>query len=164
MLPLLMPPTPTQPHLLMPPLIKRKIIRRVVSPPPPPLPEEKSYFSPDEIKAMNNHVLAKHFIRITGCSTLSCTHCKGAKPIVPYWMESIRTRCEKKGLSVDIKLPKTCDQQQSRNKSCNPFNNPAYSKLRSGKLTEEEKVDTIAEREENLLSIGLTPKPYRYRI
>lgn len=127
-------------------------------------PLKQMVYKPQEIAEMNDFELASHFIRITGCKELHCNHCKGCKPIVPNWMQSIRKRCMKKdGLSKSMKLPKTCDSQQARNSTCNPINNPTYSKLRSYKFTEEEKQQAIENREKNIKLIGLEPKPYRYK-
>ena len=130
---------------------------------------ELNSYTPAEVDAMDDYELAKEFIRITGCYELSCTHCKGARPIVPFWMASIRKRCMKKsGLCASMAVPLTCDAQQSRNASCNPINNPIYSKLRSNKLrsnkiNNEDKIAAIKLREESLDAIGLAGCPYRYK-
>ena len=125
---------------------------------------ELNSYTPAEVDAMDDYELAKEFIRITGCYELSCTHCKGARPIVPFWMASIRKRCMKKsGLCASMAVPLTCDAQQSRNASCNPINNPIYSKLRSNKINNEDKIAAIKLREESLDAIGLAGCPYRYK-
>lgn len=136
---------------------RRRRVRVVIEP-------EPMEYKPEQIKEMNDFELAKHFMRITGCKELHCNHCKGCKPIVPNWIQSIRKRCMKKdGLWSGMKVPKTCDAQQARNSTCNPINNPTYSKLRSYKFTEEEKQHAIENREKNIKLIGLEPKPYRYK-
>jgi len=122
-------------------------------------------YTKHECAEMNDYQLAKHWIRITGATELFCRHCKGARnckgsrPIMPYWMKAIRKRCLKVGLHKDIKVPKTCDEQTTRNDSCNPINNPSYSKLRSKK---EDSKSVIEQRKEDLESIGIKARPYRY--
>ena len=101
---------------------------------------EPTSYAPNEIAMMNDYTLCAEFIRLTGRQTLSCSHCKGERPILTNWMASIRKRCMKKeGLSATMKLPKTCDEQQARNMVCNPVNNPAYSKLRSEAVDNDSK-------------------------
>jgi hypothetical protein len=126
-------------------------------------------FSPEDISKMNDYELTETFIRITGCIHLSCNHCKGPAPIMPYWINSIRKRCmkstwagKKGGLHRDMILPATCDAQQSRNSVCNPINNATYSKLRSTKIDNNQKIEAIKNRQYALELIGLKTRPYRY--
>jgi hypothetical protein len=120
-------------------------------------------YSSDDVIAMSDEELAHHFTRITGVTHLCCAHCSPReKPIYPYWVNSIRKRCIKmKGLTSEIKLPKTCDDQQKRNVISNPINNPAYAMLRSEPDTKT-KNRVIKLRTEGLKKIGIETKPYRY--
>jgi len=129
---------------------------------------ENTYY-PEDIALMNDYELANIWIQITGRTHLSCKHCNGEKPIVPYWINSIRKRCMKKtwagskgGLHKDIIVPSTCDAMQSRNYICNPVNNPVYSKLRSVNINNDSKKDAIKKRETELAAIGLKTKSYKY--
>ncbi len=131
-------------------------------------PIQQMEYKPHQIAVMTDVELASHFTRITGYKELSCKCCKGSRPILSNWIQSIRKRCMKKdGLWFGMNLPKTCDKQQSRNSKnnpiYNPINNPAYLKIRSFKFTEEEKQDAIMKREELIKQIGVEPKPYRYK-
>lgn len=129
----------------------------------PEAAEERTSYGPEEVARMNDYTLCAEFIRLTGRQTLSCSHCKGERPILTNWMASIRKRCMKReGLSATTKLPKTCDEQQARNMVCNPVNNPAYTKLRSEAVDNDEKKEIIKERQEKLQKVGLQARPYRY--
>jgi hypothetical protein len=136
------------------PSIKFKRVKK------PALPNS---YSSDDVIAMSDEELAHHFTRITGVTHLCCAHCSPReKPIYPYWVNSIRKRCIKmKGLTSEIKLPKTCDDQQKRNAISNPINNPAYAMLRSEPDTKT-KNRVIKLRTEGLKKIGIATKPYRY--
>lgn len=123
------------------------------------LPEK---FTPDEVKRMRDDEIIAHFIRITGKEELSCSCCKKSKKIVPNWVNTIRRRCSKEGISTNIKLPKTCDKTLARNDACNPINNPAYSKLRSTKSTIDQKICALRERQEKIREIGLESCPRKY--
>ena len=133
--------------------------------------EPMSYTS-EQVKMMDDYELLANFMRITGCTELSCTHCVkgkgGNKSLITHWMKSIRARYSKKwkgidGLCKEKELPKTCDEQQSRNHVSNPVNNPAYSKLRSVRTSEVEKKDIITSRKEMLEVIGIRTRPYRFK-
>jgi hypothetical protein len=137
--------------------IKRKMESLV------PIPVEDNYDTGD-IKCMTDYALAAEWIRITGHEELYCSHCKKSKPIVPSWINSIRNRCEKKGLYANIDVPKTCDQQQTVNKLCNPVNNLVYYSIRNKKLTDEETEAVIKLREKHLKKIGVEIKPYKYQL
>ncbi len=146
------------------------VTKRYRRPPIAPIVKPTEY-SPEEVARMNDYELAEAWILITGCTHLSCTHCKGERPIVPYWINSIRKRCMKKtwagskgGLHKDTILPSTCDAQQARNSTCNPINNPAYSKLRSAKTDETEKKEVVKQREAGLKAIGLKPRSYKHTV
>jgi hypothetical protein len=119
-------------------------------------------YSPHEVKEMDNDQLCAEFVRLTGHTHLSCTHCRN-RSINPYWVNSIRKRAMKMGLSAEMKIPKTCDEQQSRNELCNPINNPAYSKIYRG-VTDEEKESIIQSRREQLVGISIASRPYRHII
>lgn len=123
--------------------------------------EEKDNYSPSEIKEMDNYELCSEFIRITGCYELSCNHCK--KPTsLDNWINSIRKRCEKKGLSKDIKVPKTCDKQQAVNSICNPINNKVYPVLRSNKTSETKKQKYLEAKQICFAKIGKDTQPHKY--
>lgn len=133
--------------------------------------QKPTEYSPEEVALMNDYELAEAWIQVTGCTHLSCTHCKGERSIVPYWINSIRKRCMKKtwagakgGLHKGTILPSTCDAQQARNSTCNPINNPTYSKLRSAKIDDADKKEAIKQREAGLQAIGLKTKSYRYTV
>ena len=112
----------------------------------------KTHYTPEQVAQLEDDKLCAAFIRLTGCTHLSCRHCKGERPVDRFWMKSIRKRAMKKGLSAEMILPKTCDTMQSRNELCNPINNPAYTKLRSG-LTAEEQEAIMQIRKEQIESL-----------
>jgi hypothetical protein len=118
----------------------------------------KNSYSPEEIKCMNDAELLSNFIRITGRTKLYCAHCKKETPL-NHWIHGIRTRCLKKvGLSSEMKIPKTCDAQQSNNRLCNPTNNLLYPLLRKGADAQ-----TINRRRgERLGELGKKIRPYKY--
>jgi hypothetical protein len=130
---------------------------------PRPIIALPTRFTAVEVAEMNDFEIVAHFKRITKCDTLTCTHCKGHRPLVPFWINSIRGRCLKTGISVDMKLPKTCDAQQARNHACNPVNNPAYQSLRSENTSESEKQAAIETRLDQIKQIGLVPHPNKYK-
>jgi len=125
------------------------------------VPKPKQY-RPEEINNMDNTTLAQEFIRLTGHKTLYCKHCKGEKPIEVFWINSIRKRCMKKGLSKDMELPKTCDKQQAKNTKCNVINNPIYQKLRNQTITKKEQDSLIQQRIKKMRKIGIEPNPHKY--
>lgn len=124
--------------------------------------KKRTSYTAEEVSTMDDYILCSEFMRITGKKSLSCKHCNGEKPILTNWMVSIRKRCMKDGLSVTMKVPKTCDKQQARNMVCNPVNNPAYSKLRNETVKNDEKKIIIKERQEKLKKVGIQTRPYRY--
>jgi hypothetical protein len=149
-------------------IIKKKCRPKVMIESDTPAPEKMSYTS-EEVRNMDDHTLLANFMRITGITELYCAHCKKSTSIAPYWINSIRKRYSKlhkgiDGLCKEQEVPKTCGKQTSTNDICNGVNNPAYSKLRSKVMTEEDKKKTIATRENGLKAIGLKPRPYRYTV
>jgi hypothetical protein len=84
-------------------------------------------------------------------------------------MTSIRRKCMKSGgLSPEMALPKTCDNQtrsnDKNNKIYNPVNNAAYRALASPTATHEEKQAAIQARIEGLKAVGVTPRPHLYKL
>lgn len=130
----------------------------------------KDHYTPEEVRVMKDDELYKNFTRITGYNELYCTHCKkhkGAKD----WIHSIRSRCMKPdGLHSSMKIPKTCDKQQTVNRLCNPTNNPIYSILRKEYCSSyidtndiRSTVETLHEiRKDKLSEIGIKTKPVKY--
>ena len=127
--------------------------------------------SPEEVRQMDDYELCREFIRATGLTTLSCKHCgrdvndreKGVqRHIYPHFMNAIRRRAEKEGLSRDMKLPKTCDSMMKRNDVCNPVNNPAYYIIHHASSDSSEIADAIEKRQEGLQAIGIATRPHRY--
>ena len=128
-------------------------------------------YSPEEVQQMDDYKLCREFIRATGLTTLSCKHCgrdvndreKGReRNIYPHFMNAIRRRAEKVGLSRDMKLPKTCDGMMKRNDVCNPVNNPAYYIIHHVAADSSEIADAIERRQEGLQAIGIATRPRRY--
>jgi len=117
-------------------------------------------YSPHEVKEMDDTRLCAEFARLTGHTHLSCTHCR-TRPIELYWVNSIRKRAMKMGLSAEMKIPKTCDAQQFTNELCNPINNPAYQKIYQG-VSHETKKSIVLSRQAQLISISIAARPYRH--
>jgi hypothetical protein len=117
-------------------------------------------YSPHEVKEMDDTRLCAEFARLTGHTHLSCTHCR-TRPIELYWVNSIRKRAMKMGLSAEMKIPKTCDAQQFTNELCNPINNPAYQKIYQG-VSHETKKSIVQSRQEQLNGISIAARPYRH--
>ena len=117
-------------------------------------------YSPHEVKEMDDNKLCAEFVRLTGHTHLSCTHCR-TRPIELYWVNSIRKRAMKMGLSAEMKIPKTCDAQQFTNELCNPINNPAYQKIYQG-VSHETKKSIVQSRQEQLNGISIAARPYRH--
>ena len=112
---------------------------------------------------MDQFMVLSEFIRITGKEKLPCAHCaKKEKSVLTNWTHSIYVRAMKVGLSADMKLPKTCDEMQARNRACNPVNNPVYSILRSNRCEIEVKAEAVQLRQELLQTIRIQTCPYRY--
>jgi len=120
------------------------------------------------VAAMNDHQLIAEFIRIFNKKELHCAHCKGSTHIT-NWVHSIRKRAMRNGLTPDMKLPKTCDDQQARNMISNPVNNPVYAQLRPLYAAAPEKgicpvcvIECIQQRKDGLAAVGIIAKPYKY--
>jgi len=149
-----------------PPAAPKKLPKPGVAPsvtpkklPKPGVAPRHSY-SPDEVKEMDDNRLCAEFVRLTGHTHLVCSCCR-KRSIDTHWIHSIRKRAMKKGLSAEMKIPKTCDAQQFRNELCNPINNPVYSKIYRG-VTPEEKESIIQSRQEQLVNISIAARPYRH--
>ena len=72
-------------------------------------------FKAEQIMAMDDDQMLYHFQRITGMSCLSCSHCHSCLVPLAKFVYAIRKRCEKKGLSATMAIPKTCDKQLKKN-------------------------------------------------
>lgn len=129
---------------------------------PKPGVAPRQCYSPHEVKEMDDNQLCAEFVRLTGHTHLSCTHCR-TRPIELCWVSSIRKRAMKAGLSAEMKIPKTCNEQQSRNELCNPINNPAYQKIYQG-VSHETKKSIVLSRKEQLNNISIAARPYRHII
>lgn len=125
--------------------------------------DHPSSYTKEEVATMNPLTVLAEFIRITGKNTLPCKHCaKKEKNVLTDWSDSIYVRALKVGLSVDMKLPKTCDRMQARNRICNPINNPVYYFIRNEKCEMEDKIEALHLRQELLENI--TSRPYQYNM
>jgi hypothetical protein len=116
------------------------------------------------VAAMNDHQLIAEFIRLFGKMALPCTHCNGETHVI-NWVHSIRKRAMRNGLTTDMKLPKTCDDQQARNMISNPVNNPAYYRLRdTARLCPQDNAFAllVQQRKDGLAAVGIAAKPYKY--
>jgi hypothetical protein len=127
----------------------------------------KSSYSPQEVDQMDDFILTREFMRITGYDKLNCKHCKHPTSL-ENWIVSIRKRCLKKdGLSIKTKIPKTCDQQQSVNMMRNPVNNKVYPIMRASTLYWEDYTTKAAAMNRKAIlfnEIGLEIKPYKYKV
>lgn len=130
--------------------------------------EKPSRYTAAEVEAMDDSTLAHEFTRITAWSALSCTHCKGSRPIEVCWMTSIRRKCMKSGgLYEGMVLPKTCDNQtrsnDKNNKTYNPINGEFYRKVYSGKATEDELRAADQRRRDGLAAVGIEARPHTHK-
>jgi hypothetical protein len=127
----------------------------------------KSSYNPQEVGQMDDFILTREFMRITGYDRLNCKHCKHPTTL-ENWIVSIRKRCLKKnGLSVKTKIPKTCDQQQAVNMMRNPVNNKVYPIMRASTLYWEDYTTKAAAMNRKAIlfnEIGLQIKPYKYKV
>ena len=122
-----------------------------------------SSYTKEEVATMDQFMVLSEFIRITGREKLPCAHCaKKETNVLSNWTHSIYVRAMKVGLSADMKLPKTCDKMQARNRACNPVNNPVYSIIRSNNYEIEVKAEAVRLRQELLQNICIETCPYRY--
>jgi hypothetical protein len=119
-------------------------------------------YSGEEIKKMNDFELVSNFVRIKGVTHLSCSHCKKPKPIVGTWVFAIRNRCERKGLSVNTPLPKTCDHMLLVDRVRNSVNNKIYPILRNSDVSAEDKQRAIDWKSKKFAEIGNKIRPSKY--
>lgn len=127
----------------------------------------KKSYSPREVSELirNNdyYTLLSEFIRITGCSELSCSHCKNRqKKIHVGWVEAIKRKCLKLGISEDMKLPKTCDEQLKANDISNSINNVCYPMMRQLRELGGPTTNIQTIRSRAFEKIGRKTRPYRY--
>jgi hypothetical protein len=123
--------------------------------------QEKNAYTSEEVSQMSDYLLCKEFIRLTGRTTLDCTHCKKPTPL-DNWIHSIRKRCEKKGLDRNTPVPKTCDKQQAVNSICNPINNKVYPVLRSPSVSDKKKQRYLNAKAACFKLIEKNTAPYKY--
>jgi hypothetical protein len=124
--------------------------------------EEKESYTPEEVEEMNDCELSINFNRIIGQNQLHCNHCHRQKPL-EYWIHSIRKRCMKKdGLCATMKVPKTCDHQQSVNSICNPVNNKVYPIMRNPNTSERTKQLFMETKARCFDQLGKEINPYKY--
>ena len=119
-------------------------------------------YSGEQIKKMNDYDLVSNFVRIKCVTHLSCSHCKKPKPIVGTWVFAIRNRCEKKGLSVNTPLPKTCDHMLLVDRVRNSVNNKIYPILRNSHVSVEEKQRAIEWKNKKFAEIGNKIRASKY--
>ena len=119
-------------------------------------------YSGEEIKKMNDYDLVSNFVRIKGVTHLSCSHCKKPKPIVGTWVFAIRNRCERKGLSVNTPLPKTCDHMLLVDRVRNSVNNKIYPILRNSDVSAEDKQRAIEWKNKKFAEIGNKIRASKY--
>jgi hypothetical protein len=118
-------------------------------------------FTATEVVGLSDTELMCAFTRITGITHLYCSHCKRDTAVDENWSYVIRKRCEKKGLTHDMKIPKTCDTMTVRNDICNPINNKFYPKMRIAS-TSKDVAMLSALRASEIGHLGLDSKPYKY--
>jgi hypothetical protein len=95
-------------------------------------------YTKEEIAIMTDAEVLKAFTQVTGNETIACTHCHKTDCPLEKFAIAIRRRCEKNGLSAEMKLPKTCDNQLLRNDKRNKLANKFYYRIKKAE-TEEEK-------------------------
>jgi hypothetical protein len=61
-------------------------------------------------------------------------------------------------------MPTTCNYGQKTNFKYNDTNTPIYAKLRSTKVSDEEKKKIICDRIDNLKEMGVKARPWRYTV
>jgi hypothetical protein len=144
--------------------IKTAMKKRVCRPPIASIAFKLTEYSPEEIVMLDDGELEEAVIRITGCTHLSCKHCKGERPLT-FFINAIRKRCMKTtwkgikgGLHADTILPKSCDKQDAMNEKCNDVNNLAYRTFHSTKATEAEKKEARERRDAALTAKGVKIK------
>jgi hypothetical protein len=129
--------------------------------------EEPQTYTKEQVKNMDSDEIIHNFVRITGQTTLKCTHCgkgeNGRKPINDRWVNSILVRAKKIGIYPSMKVPKTCDIQQYNNHRSNPSNNPAYQVLYSKDTTVVTACIAVINRIISLKETkNISAKPYKH--
>lgn len=104
--------------------------------------------------ALSNDELIAEFTRVTGATTLSCTHCHKSEMPLEKFVEAIRRKALK-GLTETMALPKTCDAQLLRGDIRNKIANPFYYRIRTAKTPEE--ADMIREELKAAVAAGEPP-------
>ena len=117
---------------------------------------QKDSYTQEEVAKMCDSQLLHEFTKITGHHTLACKHCGHGTYPLERFLQSIRNRCTKasqKGLSKDMKLPKTCDEQMKKNEENNKKENSIYNKynrLLKNVTNPEERSALLEERAKEL--------------
>jgi hypothetical protein len=120
-----------------------------------PLPTS---YHPHEIETLTDEQLLSEFKRITGYSHLYCSHCRKSTYIEERWSYSIRKRCTKHGLSIDMWIPSSCDRQLKQNEKSNKANNTAYSLLKKHSFPPEVVERIKLARRQALHEVGIITK------
>jgi|LauGreDrversion4_2_1035121.scaffolds.fasta_scaffold02916_15 hypothetical protein len=115
-------------------------------------------YYPHEIETLTDEQLLSEFKRITGYSHLYCSHCHKTTYIEERWLYSIRKRCTKHGLSIDMWIPSSCDRQIKQNEKSNKANNVAYSLLKKHSFPPEIVERIQLARRQALHELGITTK------
>jgi hypothetical protein len=78
----------------------------------PILQQHKMFYSPNEVRLLSDRDMCNEFLRIKEhVFLLYCTHCNKYTTL-DRWVKAIRSNCMKTGLSVNTRIPKTCDKQR----------------------------------------------------
>ena len=114
-------------------------------------------YSPAMVDTMTDATLIAEFRRLTGCEGLICKHCTPkkhvARPLENFTL-GIRAAASKKGLTVDTKLPKTCNNQKKASAARNPIENPFNYRIKKA-TSEEERAALKAEKAAAIAAAGL---------
>lgn len=117
-----------------------------------------SSYSPAEVIAMTDATLIAEFRRLTGCDGLICKHCTPkkhvARPLENFTLGIRAAASKKAGLTVDTKLPKTCNNQKKASAARNPIENPFNYRIRKA-ASEEERAALKAEKAAAIAAAGL---------
>jgi hypothetical protein len=132
-------------------------VRRIIRLKKAPVADlQKDSYTQEEVAKMCDSQLLAEFTKITGNHTLACKHCGHGTYPLERFIKSIRIRCTKKsqsGLSKDMKIPKTCDEQMKKNEERNKKENVIYNKytrLLKNAMSPEEKAALLEERAKEL--------------
>lgn len=132
--------------------------RRADKSAPPTTMSAPSSYSPTEVAAMTDATLIAEFSRLTGCEGLICLHCTpkkpAARPLESFTLGIRAVASKKTGLTADIKLPKTCNNQKKANDARNPIENP-FRQLIKKATDDEERAKLKEELKAAVAAAGL---------